>query len=98
MSPLPARGGTLARQRGAKVDCSPRAPRDDAIGPLHHGPRKLRRLEDMGVRHSMSGFPTIETDRLLLREIVAADAPALFAIHSDAQAMRWFGSDPLTEL
>lgn len=51
----------------------------------------------MGVRHSMSGFPTIETDRLLLREIVASDAPSLFAIHSDAQAMRWFGSDPLTE-
>ena len=46
----------------------------------------------------MTGFPTIETNRLLLREIVASDAPALFAIHADAQAMRWFGTDPLTEL
>ena len=46
----------------------------------------------------MTGFPTIETDRLLLREIVASDAPALLAMHGDAQAMRWFGSDPLTEL
>ena len=43
-----------------------------------------------------SDFPTLETDRLLLREIVAADAPALFAIHGDADAMRWFGTDPLT--
>lgn len=46
----------------------------------------------------MNGFPKIETDRLVLREIVASDAPALFAIHGDAQAMRWFGTDPLTEL
>lgn len=46
----------------------------------------------------MSDFPTLETPRLRLREIVAADAPALFAIHGDADAMRWFGTDPLTEL
>lgn len=46
----------------------------------------------------MTGFPTLETDRLLLREIVGSDAPTLLAIHGDAQAMRWFGSDPLTQL
>jgi [ribosomal protein S5]-alanine N-acetyltransferase len=46
----------------------------------------------------MSDFPPIKTDRLLLREIVAADAPDLFAIHGDAEAMRWFGSDPLTDI
>ncbi|HSW04966.1 GNAT family N-acetyltransferase [Aquabacterium sp.] len=43
-------------------------------------------------------FPTIETPRLLLREIVADDAPALFAIHGDPDLMRWFGSDPLPDL
>ncbi len=43
----------------------------------------------------MSEFPTLGTDRLLLREITAADAPVLLAIHGDAQAMRWFGTDPL---
>jgi [ribosomal protein S5]-alanine N-acetyltransferase len=42
-------------------------------------------------------FPTLETERLVLREIVADDAPALFAIHSDVEAMRWFGTDPLRE-
>ncbi|HUB88522.1 MAG TPA: GNAT family protein [Dyella sp.] len=46
----------------------------------------------------MSDFPTLETERLLLREIVAADAPALFAVHGDMEAMRWFGADPLTDL
>lgn len=46
----------------------------------------------------MSDFPRLETPRLVLREMVASDAPALFAIHGDAQAMRWFGSDPLTSL
>jgi len=43
-------------------------------------------------------FPTLRTERLLLRELVPADAPALFAIHGDAAAMRWFGSDPLRTL
>ena len=46
----------------------------------------------------MCGFPTLETDRLILREIVASDAPDLFGIHGDADAMRWFGSDPLTDM
>lgn len=46
----------------------------------------------------MSDFPTLQTKRLQLREITVADAPALLAIHGDAQAMRWFGAEPLTEL
>lgn len=31
----------------------------------------------------MSGFPVLETQRLRLREIGDADAPALLAIHGD---------------
>jgi ribosomal-protein-alanine N-acetyltransferase len=46
----------------------------------------------------MSDFPTLETDRLLLRELVADDAPALFAIHGDAHAMRWYGADPMIDV
>jgi len=46
----------------------------------------------------MSNFPTLETRRLRLREIVEADAPTLFAIHGDAEHMRFFGSDPLPDL
>lgn len=49
-------------------------------------------------RHRMPDFPTIESRRLILREIVASDAPALLAIHGDKDAMRWFGADPLKEL
>ena len=43
-------------------------------------------------------FPTLETERLLLREIIETDAPAVFATHGDAELMRLFGSDPLTDL
>lgn len=43
-------------------------------------------------------FPTLDTERLRLRELNADDAPVLLAIHSDRDAMRWFGSDPLTDL
>lgn len=50
----------------------------------------------MGVMSS--DFPTLETPRLRLRELRPDDAPALFAIHSDAESMRWFGADPPTEL
>ena len=43
-------------------------------------------------------FPTLATPRLRLRELVAADAPTLLAIHGDPVVMRWFGNDPLTDL
>lgn len=45
----------------------------------------------------MEKFPELNTPRLLLRELGAADADALFAIHSDAEAMQWFGTDTMTE-
>ncbi|GAA4032256.1 GNAT family protein [Actimicrobium antarcticum] len=41
-------------------------------------------------------FPVLNTERLTLREIVPADADALFRMHSDADTMRWFGVDPIT--
>ena len=46
----------------------------------------------------MPAFPTLLTPRLQLREIVTADVPALFDIHSDDDAMRWYGADPLLSL
>lgn len=45
----------------------------------------------------MPDFPALESPRLRLREIVPADAPALYAIHGDARHMQWFGADALTE-
>jgi [ribosomal protein S5]-alanine N-acetyltransferase len=43
-------------------------------------------------------FPQLSTSRLLLREVVDDDAPSLLAIHGDAQAMRWYGNDPIASL
>ena len=43
----------------------------------------------------MQPFPELQTDRLRLRELTAADASAIFAIHGNAEAMRFFGTDPL---
>jgi ribosomal-protein-alanine N-acetyltransferase len=43
-------------------------------------------------------FPTLKTERLLLREITSQDAPALFTIHGNPELMRWFGTDPLPDL
>lgn len=43
-------------------------------------------------------FPDLLTPRLHLREIALTDAPALFTIHADAEWMRWYGVEPLTEL
>jgi [ribosomal protein S5]-alanine N-acetyltransferase len=46
----------------------------------------------------VSGFPTLVTKRLCLREIVDEDAEDLFVIHGDPDLMRWFGADPLKDL
>ncbi|ETK22418.1 MULTISPECIES: GNAT family N-acetyltransferase [Pseudomonas] len=46
----------------------------------------------------MTPFPTLRTPRLQLRELVAQDAQALFAIYRDTDSMRWFGADPMTEI
>jgi ribosomal-protein-alanine N-acetyltransferase len=47
---------------------------------------------------ALTAFPVLQTERLQLREIIDADAEALYAIHGDPQLMRWFGSDPLPNL
>ena len=46
----------------------------------------------------MSAFPRLETDRMLLREIVDEDAEALLRVFGDAEHMKWFGSEPLTSI
>ncbi len=43
----------------------------------------------------MEHFPTLTTNRLILREIVASDASKLFEIYSNKDAMRFFGADPI---
>jgi [ribosomal protein S5]-alanine N-acetyltransferase len=39
-------------------------------------------------------FPTLETERLILREITPADSGDIFAIYSDEEVMRYWGSPP----
>jgi Acetyltransferase (GNAT) domain len=40
----------------------------------------------------------LRTERLVLREIMQADADVLYELYSDPIAMKWFGSDPVTEM
>ena len=42
-------------------------------------------------------FPVLYTPRLQLREITPADVPALLPVFADAEAMRWFGTDPVAD-
>lgn len=46
----------------------------------------------------MSDFPVLQTERLLLRELVHSDAPALLGIHGDSTAMRFMFCDPMRDL
>jgi [ribosomal protein S5]-alanine N-acetyltransferase len=46
----------------------------------------------------MTEFPLLETPRLVLREIVPADAPAILSMYRDARHMRWLGADPVSNL
>ncbi|MFO0758969.1 MAG: GNAT family N-acetyltransferase [Byssovorax sp.] len=43
-------------------------------------------------------FPTIETPRLVLREITQDDAPAFLAVRSDPEVMRYWSSAPVTSI
>lgn len=45
-----------------------------------------------------TSMPTLETERLALREIVQADIPALFEVFSDPEVMRYWSSPPLADL
>lgn len=51
----------------------------------------------MGGLISGDELPTIETERLRLRWLRAADVPALFAIFSDAEVVRYWSSGPLRD-
>jgi ribosomal-protein-alanine N-acetyltransferase len=40
-------------------------------------------------------FPVFTTERLVMRQVVPDDAPAMFEIMSDPDVMRYFGSPPM---
>ena len=69
----------------------------DATTLLRSVPKWRLHHQSLGITLSRSDFPTIETARLLLREIVQSDAPALFAVHGDPESMKWFGVDPIAD-
>ena len=46
----------------------------------------------------MTEFPRLESERLNLRELDKNDAQAMFGIHSDSAAMRWYGSAPISDV
>lgn len=43
-------------------------------------------------------FPTLQTHRLLLREITPEDAPAIFQMRSDPRVMRYIGRPPMEDI
>jgi ribosomal-protein-alanine N-acetyltransferase len=45
-----------------------------------------------------NGFPVLKTQRLLLRELLDSDAARILAIHGNAEAMRFFGTEPICNL
>lgn len=46
----------------------------------------------------LAPFPVVTTERLLLREIGLGDVERLFEIHGDPDLMKWFGSDPISDI
>lgn len=52
----------------------------------------------MSIDEAFTHFPTLATDRLLLRAIRPTDAEALFAIFSDPQVMAFYGHATHTSL
>ena len=48
----------------------------------------------MSIDAAFSHFPALMTDRLLLRQLLPADAEALFAIKSDLEVTKHYGQEP----
>jgi ribosomal-protein-alanine N-acetyltransferase len=48
----------------------------------------------MSIAEVFTTFPRLETARLILRQIVPADAPAIFATFSDPETMEFYGELP----
>jgi ribosomal-protein-alanine N-acetyltransferase len=48
----------------------------------------------MSIDTAFTHFPTLTTNRLLLRQIRATDGKALFATFSDEEAMKFYGHEP----
>ena len=48
----------------------------------------------MTIDDAFTNFPTLTTNRLLLRQIMPGDAESLFAIRSDDESMKYFGHEP----
>ncbi len=46
----------------------------------------------------VKSFPTLQTERLVLRKLRQTDADDFFANFSDEETMRYFGMEPLTQL
>lgn len=43
-------------------------------------------------------FPRLKTPRLILRELVTADASAMFDLYADREHMRWYGIDHFPDI
>jgi [ribosomal protein S5]-alanine N-acetyltransferase len=43
-------------------------------------------------------FPVLETERLLLRELLAEDTSALFEVFRDHEVMRYYDVEPMTDI
>jgi ribosomal-protein-alanine N-acetyltransferase len=52
----------------------------------------------MGLHLDLHTFPTLETDRLLLRQLAATDARDAFLFLSDEENIRYYDPAPMTQL
>lgn len=52
----------------------------------------------MGFNIDLHTFPTLETERLILRQLAATDAQDAFLFLSDEETMRYYDPAPMTEL
>jgi ribosomal-protein-alanine N-acetyltransferase len=52
----------------------------------------------MGLHIDLQTFPTLETQRLLLRQLAAADAQDAFLFLSDEETIRYYDPAPMTQL
>src|SRR6478735_355964 len=75
----------------------PRTTVDHSAGSRGPRQRRRRRIQRFSMSDSLNAMPLLQTPRLRMRTIVRSDVDAIYRLHSDPRAMRYWSFSAWTD-